>query len=229
MILDLILSKNIRQQKATAKKYDKFITKHQGNEPLNKRLTQKKETKNKAASKIIKLYKNTLNFKVVDKQQAFKNKVEQITVKPTIIGSAMATDLDALVARSYVIAKREIKKNTDFKLYASLSGTGYDYGKDTHFNIDITTAAFNSKELHKFMIDFMERIESVIKSECKIDLSTVKFIYNFAIIPSGGGVGSKCREIEAIQEKKSVIKVVNDDDNCFWYCMAILFDIKKNH
>ena len=73
----------------------------------------------------------------------------------------------------------------------------------------------------------MERIESVIKSECVILLSTLKFIYNFAIMPTGGGVGTKCREIEAIHEKKSVIKIVNDDDNCFWYCMAILFDIKN--
>ena len=112
IIVDLLFNKN---KKSVSKKYDKFITKHQGNQPLNIRLTQKKEVKNKAASKIIKLYKNTLNFKVIDKQQAFKNKVEQITVKPTIIGSAMATDLDALVARSYVIAKREIQKNTDFK------------------------------------------------------------------------------------------------------------------
>ena len=59
MILDLILSKNIRQQKATAKKYDKFITKHQGNEPLNKRLTQKKEIK-KAARTILKAFKKHL-------------------------------------------------------------------------------------------------------------------------------------------------------------------------
>ena len=115
MILDLILSKNTRQQKATAKQYDKFITKHQGNEPLNKRLTQKKEIKNKAASKIIKLYRNSLKFEIVDRQEAFKNKVKQITVKPSFIGSSMATDLDAFVARSYVIARREIPKNAEFK------------------------------------------------------------------------------------------------------------------
>ena len=84
------------------------------NEPLNKRLTQKKEINNNSANKIIKLYKNTRKFKVVDKQQAFKNKVEQITVKPSMIGSAMASDLDALVARSYVTARRSISNNTDF-------------------------------------------------------------------------------------------------------------------
>ena len=64
MILDLILSKNIRQQKATAKKYDKFITKHQGNQPLNIRLTQKKEIKNKAARTILKAFKKHFEPKV---------------------------------------------------------------------------------------------------------------------------------------------------------------------
>ena len=69
IIIDLLFNKN---KKSVSKKYDKLIEKHKANEPLNKRLTQKKEIKNKAASKIIKLYKNTLNFKVVDKQQALK-------------------------------------------------------------------------------------------------------------------------------------------------------------
>ena len=107
IIIDLIYNKH---KKSVSKKYDKTIEEHKKSEPLNKRLTQKKEIKNKAASKIIKLYRNTLKFEVVDKQQAFKNKVEQIAVKPSFIGSARATDLDAFVARSYVIARWEIKK-----------------------------------------------------------------------------------------------------------------------
>ena len=41
----------------------------------------------KASNKIIRLYKNTLKFKIVNKQQAFKNKVEQITLTPSILGS----------------------------------------------------------------------------------------------------------------------------------------------
>ena len=211
MIIDLLFNKN---RKSVSKKYDKLIEKHKANEPLNKRLTQKKEIKNKAASKIIKLYRNSLKFEIVDRQEAFKNKVKQITVKPSFIGSSMATDLDAFVARSYVIARREIPKNEEFKLYASLTGTGYGYSIG-EFKINITTSTFNSKELNKFLDDFIDRINSMIQSDAKIDLSTVKFIYNFAIIPSGGGVGTKCREIEAILETKSVVEIVNDDNNCF--------------
>ena len=52
------------------------------------------------------------------------------------------------------------------------------------------------------------------------------FVYSFAIIPSGGA-GTKDRELESIMDKKSVVKIVNDDKNCFWYCMAILFDVKN--
>ena len=52
LILDLIYSKH---KKSVSKQYDKLIEKHKTNEPLNQRLTQKKEIKNKAASIIIKL------------------------------------------------------------------------------------------------------------------------------------------------------------------------------
>ena len=63
MILDLILSKNTRQQKATAKKYDKFITKHQSNQPLKIRLTQK-STQKKAAGTILKAFRKHFEPKV---------------------------------------------------------------------------------------------------------------------------------------------------------------------
>ena len=223
MIIDLIYNKkNQRQQKATTKKYEKFITKHQANAPLNKQITQKKEIKNKSASKIIKLYRNGLKFEIVDIQVAFKDKVKEITVKPSFIGSAMATDLDAFVAKSYIIARRKIPKDTEFKLYATLSVK--DNNEQRHL---ITTKTFTSKELNKFLDNFLDLIKQFIQSNAIVNLSTLRFTYNFAIIPSGGGVGTPCREIEAVYEKKSVIKIVNDDNNCFWYCLAILFDINN--
>ena len=164
IIKKLINTNTEKEEKKVLKQYDKLINKYQANEPLNKRLVEKKQVKNKQANKIIKLYRNTLKFKVVNKQQAFKNKLEQITIKPTIIGSAMAKDLDAFVARSYVIARREIPRNAEFKIHASLTGTGYDEFKGEYFNINITTRIFSSDELNKFLNDFMERIYKITQS-----------------------------------------------------------------
>ena len=73
----------------------------------------------------------------------------------------MAKDLDAFVARSYVIARREIPRNAEFKIHASLTGTGYDEFKGEYFNINITTTIFSSNELNKFLTDFMKRIYKI--------------------------------------------------------------------
>jgi hypothetical protein len=61
------------------------------------KVIEKTKTKKqiKASNKIIRLYSNTLKFKIVNKQQAFKNKVEQITLTPSILGRLMASDIDA--------------------------------------------------------------------------------------------------------------------------------------
>ena len=116
---------------------------------------ERNKLKTNKHTKLLNFYRNTLNFKVVNKQQAFKNKIEQITIKPTIIGSAMAKDLDAFVARSYVIARREIPRNAEFKMHASLTGTGYDEFEGEHFNINITTTILSSKDLNNSLTVFV--------------------------------------------------------------------------
>ena len=64
MIIKLITAKTEKQQKSIFRQYDKLIDKYKDKEPLNKRLVEKKQIKNKQANKIIKLYRNThLNLK----------------------------------------------------------------------------------------------------------------------------------------------------------------------
>jgi hypothetical protein len=70
----------------------------------------------------------------------------------------------------------------------------------------------------------MTKVYEAIQSAGKVFMSTLKFQYNFAIVPSGAGCGTKCRDIESVMNKKSVIQIVNDDNNCFWYAMAILLN-----
>ena len=41
--------------------------------------------------------------------------------------------------------------------------------------------------------------------------------------PSGGGArdATQSRELESLLNKKSVNRIVNDDNNCFWYALII--------
>ena len=48
-----------------------------------------------------------------------------------------------------------------------------------------------------------------------IKLSSLKFEFNFILIPAGGACGTKDRSLEGVYSKKSVIPIVNDDNNCF--------------
>ena len=52
-------------------------------------------------------------------------------------------------------------------------------------------------------------------------LNEIEFTYNFTIIPKGFGY-IKSREKDAILSKRSVLRIINDDNNCFWYAFACL-------
>ena len=74
---------------------------------------------------------------------------------------------------------------------------------------------------------FNEFLASLMMQYGSIKLSSLKFHFNFIILPSGGCCGTTDRSLESVFMKKSVIKVVNDDNNCFWYSMAILMSPKN--
>ena len=51
--------------------------------------------------------------------------------------------------------------------------------------------------------------------------------FNFIVIPAGSG-RTTCRHEDSIMNKKSVLRIVNDDKNCFWYAMACLMKNPNN-
>ena len=61
---------------------------------------------------------------------------------------------------------------------------------------------------------------------CTIKLSSLNFEFNFILIPAGGA-RAKDRSLEGVYSKKSVVQIVNDDNNCFWYAMAHLMNPKN--
>ena len=59
-----------------------------------------------------------------------------------------------------------------------------------------------------------------------IDLKSLVLQFHFTIIPKGG-CSSVNRDLESVYKKTSVLKIVNDDNNCFWYAMACMMNPDK--
>ena len=55
----------------------------------------------------------------------------------------------------------------------------------------------------------------------------MKFTFHFINVPSGGTGATTSREKLSILNKTSVNRVVNDDNNCFWYALVML--VYANH
>ena len=118
-------TKTAKQRVAVHTRVEKIMEKYKDAQPLSERLTIKKAGKEvlagqtKAASKIQKIVRGTVKFETRVLDKAMKDSVLRIGVAPTTLGSAMATDVEAFVARAYLMARRLLPKNADFKVWAT--------------------------------------------------------------------------------------------------------------
>ena len=56
----------------------------------------------------------------------------------------------------------------------------------------------------------------------RVDINSLKLQFHFAQIIMGKGCGTTDRDLESVSNKRNVLKIVNDDNNCFWCAMACL-------
>jgi len=124
------------------------------------------------------------------------------------------------------MARKQIQRNSTFQIWASCEYEYLDHSSRDIVKVNpITTKKYTitstNGELQKFFKDFMERIQS---SYGNIFLETMKFEYHFVIIPSGGACSTTNRDTNSILNKTSVLKIKNDDNNCFWYALACLMN-----
>jgi hypothetical protein len=183
----------------------------------------KKEKRITAANKIQKVTRNKVVFEVTTISKAFKGNVISLLFTSKTIGSAMATDIDAFAARAYLMARRKIPRNSEFKIWASVTFDWISaFGDQAVINKSTTT--HSSKNIDRF---FYNLTNIIGKNYGRIILNTLKFEFNFTLIPSGASCGTKDRDIESVLNKKSVIQIVNDDNNCFWYAMSCLLNPKN--
>jgi DNA-binding ferritin-like protein len=139
-IMNLLTTTTVKKKETVNKKYEKLIEKYQAVETLSNRLRQKTTVRNEkkekqitAASKIQKVTRNKVVFEVEEIAKAFKGKVINLSVRSKTIGSAIATDIDALAARAYLMARRKAPKESEFKVWGSVSFDWISLDGETSF------------------------------------------------------------------------------------------------
>jgi hypothetical protein len=228
VIVAYIKSTNAKQRVAVHKKNDKIMDKYKDAKPISARLSDRKGekivkvAKNKSANKIQKLFRGTIKFKSKIVARAHQDKVLTVEVKSASIGSAVSYDVIAFLAKAYLNARKYIPKDAVFQIWASCN---FDFETvEAIKNTSRETEKYASNNIKGFFNEFSAKLGLEYGA---IILSTLVFRFSFIIIPAGAGCGTTDRSLESIFMKKSVIKVINTDNNCFWYAMAMLMNPDK--
>ena len=74
-------------------------------------------SKNEKAKVIQKAFKTTLKLDASDVSKAFQGKTKSITVRPTKIGSIIATDIEYILYNAFLKAKKEIPSDANYSTY----------------------------------------------------------------------------------------------------------------
>ena len=194
---------------------------------IQKAVKAKQKKKNEAAIKIQRGIQGTAKLIVDETVEAMDGKVKEVKVKSSFMGKKV-DNLEYVMFKAFQLAKKEVKaKKDNYEVYGSSSfeaETGQGLEK---FNVQ--SKKFNKKEEAHMYGHLRERIYSVIQSDAKINLSTIRFNFNFITIPTGSGPthATVSRERENILKKTSVNSIQNKDKNCFWHALAVL--VHANH
>ena len=174
-------------------------------------------SKNKKQAEIIqKAFKQRIKLVKGDYNKAFKGKVTSIRIKPKVLGSRIQNDLEYIIYNSYLKAKKDVPKGSEFNTYAQVSfDTTADNGAIEKNGL--STIAQPRKKEALVWAELRDGIFKTIQSNRAIDPKSLDFVFHFINVPSGGsGRATQSRDKQSILNKTSVNKVVNDDNNCFW-------------
>ena len=180
-------------------------------------------SKNKKQAEIIqKAFEQRIKLVKGDYNKAFKGKVTSIRIKPKVLGSRIQNDLEYIIYNSYLKAKKDVPKGSEFNTYAQVSfDTTADNGAIEKNGL--STIAQPRKKEALVWAELRDGIFKTIQSNRAIDPKSLDFVFHFINVPSGGsGRATQSRDKQKILNKTSVNKVVNDDNNCFWYALVLL-------
>ena len=142
--------------------------------------------------------------------------VKVVTLK---VSKAQVHDIESVIARTFWIARKQIPKDSKYKVWGYFLFTRIDDLRER--DVHVTSRTYNSDNLEDMFDELSGRIRSKEFYEGVI-IKEVK--YSFALIPKGSGCATSSRDRESILNKRSVLRIINDDNNCFWYALACLMN-----
>ena len=150
-----------------------------------------------------------------------KDKVKAVKIIPQAIGNNQYGNIEALIENSYKVARREIPSGKKFQVYTYLKFASQKGGDD----FEVRTQKFTNKSYKDMLVQVADRATELLQSDHEVLLKDFQITFNFIEIPDGGA-STASRDKLSILNKTSVNRVVNDDNNCFWYALVMLIYAK---
>ena len=181
--------------------------------------------------KFNKLYNASINFvkhwksKMIFEIQNVRNSLNESVYELELVPKKLPEHNDPLdilkdyfntAMRTYIkFLGKENKKPRDFKFIIEVNNLN-DRTKDGKFGVSYVLTDWNKASLN----EVLDRIESFIVSAHIISLNSISLsIKSYNVI--AGGVVSK-ELSDDIYSKRSIIKITNDGNSCFWWSLILL-------
>jgi hypothetical protein len=156
------------------------------------------------------------------KVSALNDKVKNITIKPKSIGIKAASDFKNVIVKAFNQALNKVGNDKMYSVVASITIFGEE-GQPVHATSKPCKNHTNQTEFNNWLSHFMDRIMIIMQSLdiTKLKEFYLKFNFNFIEIPTGAGSHATQDRTTTTILKKSVIKIVNNDNNCFFHALAV--------
>lgn len=176
------------------------------------------EKRGNAVNKIIKAFNKRIKLKVDKIDMSMKGKVKSVKIIPIAVGKNQYGNIEALIENSYKVARREMPYGKKFQVYTGLKFVSQKGNED----FGVVTSKFTNKAYKEMLVQVIDRTTALLQSDHEVLLKNFEITFHFIEIPNGGASATVSREKLSILNKTSVNRVVNDDNNCFWYALVML-------
>ena len=163
----------------------------------------------------------------------FGGKVGKIKLRVMHLAKKMRGDTEYVITAGYYKA---------FKLFEAKVGaalTNYKFSCTIGFKVKSEddedeerivyqrSKLYDKKDFGRFLVEFVKSIEQTAQSNVYMDFADAELDYGFITIPAGGRY-IEDDSLEPILKRKSVARIFNTDDNCFWHAIRMSLDVCNN-